>query len=119
MVFTFLKARGLEVGSSLVEEDKLELAKSLEAKAKAKGVKLILPTDVILADKFAADANTKVCSATSRTCRDETCSSKNVLCQSHSSGHREQLRSWRTECVQPQRFLRGSVLRGVQGRSEA
>ncbi len=60
MVFTFLKARGLKVGSSLVEEDKIELAKSLEAKAKAKGVKLILPTDVILADKFAADANTKV-----------------------------------------------------------
>jgi phosphoglycerate kinase len=60
MVFTFLKARGLDVGSSLVEEDKLDLAKELEAKAKEKGVKFILPTDVILADKFAADANTKV-----------------------------------------------------------
>jgi len=64
MVFTFLKARGLNVGSSLVEEDKLELAKSLEAKAKARGVKLILPTDVVLADKFAADANTKIASVT-------------------------------------------------------
>jgi len=62
MVFTFLKARGLNVGSSLVEEDKLELAKSLEAKAAAKGVKIILPTDVVLADKFSADANTKVAS---------------------------------------------------------
>ena len=50
----------LSVCSSLVEEDKLELAKSLEAKAAAKGVKIILPTDVVLADKFSADANTKV-----------------------------------------------------------
>mmetsp|Transcript_37937 Transcript_37937/g.74112 ORF Transcript_37937/g.74112 Transcript_37937/m.74112 type:complete len:468 (-) Transcript_37937:719-2122(-) len=60
MVFTFLKARGLNVGSSLVEEDKIELAKELEAKAKAKGIKFILPTDVVLADKFDAKANTKV-----------------------------------------------------------
>jgi len=59
MVFTFLKARGLEVGDSLVEEDKLELAKDLERIAKEKGVELILPEDVILADKFAADANTQ------------------------------------------------------------
>ena len=51
MVFTFLKAQGLSTGSSLVEADKVELAKELQAKAKAKGVKLILPTDVILADK--------------------------------------------------------------------
>ncbi len=48
--------------SSLVEEDKLELAKSLEASAAKRGVKIILPTDVVLADKFAADANTKVAS---------------------------------------------------------
>jgi phosphoglycerate kinase len=60
MVFTFLKARGLKVGNSLVEEDKLELAKELEAMAKAKGVKLILPTDVVVADKFAPDANRSV-----------------------------------------------------------
>ena len=59
MVFTFLKARGLSVGSSLVEEDKLDLAKSLEKKAKDKGVKLVLPTDVVIADKFAEDANSK------------------------------------------------------------
>mgnify|MGYP003692588177 CR=1 FL=1 len=62
MVFTFLKARGLNVGSSLVEEDKLELAKELEKKAAEKGVKFILPTDVVLADKFAADAKTQVSS---------------------------------------------------------
>jgi phosphoglycerate kinase len=59
MIFTFLKARGLSVGKSLVEEDKLELAQSLEAKAKAKGVTLLLPTDVVVADNFAPDANAK------------------------------------------------------------
>jgi phosphoglycerate kinase len=63
MVFTFYKARGLAVGSSLVEEDKLELAKSLEAKAKEKGVQLLLPTDVVVADKFSAEANTQTVSA--------------------------------------------------------
>merc|ERR1711988_248156 len=62
MVFTFLKARGLNVGSSLVEEDKLELAKDLEKMAKEKGVEFILPTDVILADKFDKDAETQVTS---------------------------------------------------------
>lgn len=64
MVFTFLKARGLNVGSSLVEEDKLDLAKSLEKIAAEKGVKIVLPTDVVLADNFAADANTQVVSST-------------------------------------------------------
>ncbi|MEG3834686.1 MULTISPECIES: phosphoglycerate kinase [unclassified Microcoleus] len=59
MVFTFYKARGLNVGKSLVEDDKLELAKSLEAKAKERGVAFLLPTDVVVADKFAADANTQ------------------------------------------------------------
>ncbi len=57
MIFTFYKARGLSVGKSLVEEDKLELAKSLEAKAKERGVALLLPTDIVSADKFAPDAN--------------------------------------------------------------
>ncbi|NET36619.1 MAG: phosphoglycerate kinase, partial [Cyanothece sp. SIO1E1] len=57
MIFTFYKARGLSVGKSLVEEDKLELAKSLEAKAKDRGVALLLPTDVVIADNFAPDAN--------------------------------------------------------------
>lgn len=62
MIFTFYKARGLNVGKSLVEEDKLELAKSLEAKAKEKGVELLLPTDVVVADNFAADANAQTVS---------------------------------------------------------
>ncbi|MBP0012824.1 MAG: phosphoglycerate kinase [Roseofilum sp. SBFL] len=62
MIFTFYKARGLNVGKSLVEEDKLELAKSLEAKAKERGVDLLLPTDVVLADNFAADANSQTVS---------------------------------------------------------
>ncbi len=56
MIFTFYKARGLNVGKSLVEEDKLELAKALEAKAKERGVQLLLPTDVVVADNFAPDA---------------------------------------------------------------
>jgi len=60
MIFTFYKARGLKVGKSLVEEDKLELAKSLEAKAKEKGVELLLPTDVVVADKFDKDANSQI-----------------------------------------------------------
>lgn len=62
MIFTFYKARGMNVGKSLVEEDKLELAKSLEAKAKERGVAFLLPTDVIVADKFAADANAQTVS---------------------------------------------------------
>lgn len=60
MIFTFYKAQGFAVGSSLVEEDKLALATSLMEKAKAKGVSLILPTDVVIADKFAPDANSKI-----------------------------------------------------------
>jgi phosphoglycerate kinase len=62
MIFTFYKARGLAVGKSLVEEDKLELAKELEAKAAAKGVQFLLPTDVVLADNFAPDANSQIAS---------------------------------------------------------
>ncbi len=62
MIFTFYKARGLSVGKSLVEEDKLELAKSLEAKAKEQGVELLLPTDVVVADNFAPDANSQTVS---------------------------------------------------------
>ena len=60
MIFTFYKARGLDVGKSLVEEDKLELARDLEAKAKAKGVELLLPTDVVLANEFSPDAESKI-----------------------------------------------------------
>ncbi|KAG2679606.1 hypothetical protein I3843_11G058600 [Carya illinoinensis] len=65
MMFTFYKAQGYSVGSSLVEEDKLDLATSLMEKAKLKGVSLLLPTDVVIADKFAADANSKVVPASS------------------------------------------------------
>ena len=60
MIFTFYKARGLSVGKSLVEEDKLELAKELEAKAAAKGVQFLLPTDVVLADDFKPEANSQI-----------------------------------------------------------
>ena len=60
MIFTFFKARGLQVGKSLVEDDKLELAKSLEAMARERGVELLLPTDVVVADQFAADAQSQV-----------------------------------------------------------
>ncbi len=56
MAYTFLKAQGFEIGTSLVEEDKIEYSKEMLEKAKAKGVKLLLPVDHITADKFAADA---------------------------------------------------------------
>ncbi|ACU58895.1 phosphoglycerate kinase [Chitinophaga pinensis] len=62
MAYTFLKALGKEIGSSLCENDKLDLALELLAKAKAKGVQLILPVDSVAADKFAADANTQIVS---------------------------------------------------------
>jgi 3-phosphoglycerate kinase len=54
-----LQARGIDVGASMVEEDQLTLAKKLESMAADKGVKLILPTDVLAADRFAADAEAK------------------------------------------------------------
>lgn len=56
MAFTFLKAQGYEIGTSLLEEDKVELAKELIRKAEGRGVKLLLPVDVVVAPKFAADA---------------------------------------------------------------
>lgn len=60
MVFTFLKARGVFVGKSLVEDDQLDLARKLEKIATEKGVKLFLASDVVVADKFAPDANTQI-----------------------------------------------------------
>jgi phosphoglycerate kinase len=60
MAYTFLKAQGMETGSSLCEEDKLDLANEILSKAKEKNVVIYLPADSIVADKFAADANTKV-----------------------------------------------------------
>jgi phosphoglycerate kinase len=62
MIFTFYKARGLSVGKSLVEDEFLDLAKKLEAKAKDKGVALLLPTDVVVADNFSPDANAQTVS---------------------------------------------------------
>lgn len=56
MIFTFYQAQGLSVGKSLVETDKLDLAETLIAKAKDRGVALVLPKDVVVADKFAPDA---------------------------------------------------------------
>ena len=55
-----VKADGYGVGTSLCEEDKLDLARDLEKKAADKGVKLMLPVDAVIADKFAADASSKV-----------------------------------------------------------
>lgn len=64
MVFTFLKAQGYSVGTSLVEDDFVETAKEVLAKAESLGKKILLPSDIVIADKFAADANTKVVPAT-------------------------------------------------------
>ncbi|WP_304622636.1 phosphoglycerate kinase [Pedobacter sp. Leaf250] len=59
MAYTFAKAQGGEIGTSLLEADKLELSLELVEKAKAKGVNLILPVDTVIADKFANDAEKK------------------------------------------------------------
>ena len=59
MSYTFFKAMGGQIGNSLVEEDKLDLAKSLISKAKEKGVDLQLPKDSIIADNFSNDAHTQ------------------------------------------------------------
>lgn len=60
MVFTFLKAKDLSVGTSLVEDDYVETAKEVLAKAEKLGKKILLPSDIVVADKFAADAETKI-----------------------------------------------------------
>jgi len=59
MAYTFQRALGVTTGKSLVEEDKIDMAKAALEKAKAKGVNLLLPVDNILADNFAADAKTQ------------------------------------------------------------
>jgi phosphoglycerate kinase len=61
MAFTFIKAMGGTIGKSLCEEDRLETAKELLEKAKKKGVQMYIPTDVVIADNFSNDANTKEC----------------------------------------------------------
>ena len=58
MAYTFFKAQGGNIGNSLCEADRLDTAKELLVKAAAKGVRIHLPSDSIIADKFAADANT-------------------------------------------------------------
>ena len=60
MTYTFAKAQGGKIGNSIVEDDKLELALDIIAKAKAKGVNLVLGTDCVAADAFSNDANTQV-----------------------------------------------------------
>lgn len=59
MAFTFVKAMGGQIGKSLCEDDRLEIAKELISKAKTKGVNLCIPVDAIIADNFANDANKK------------------------------------------------------------
>lgn len=56
MAYTFLKAQGYEIGTSLLEEDKIEYAKEMMEKAKKQGVNLLLPIDVVMAEKFSEDA---------------------------------------------------------------
>ena len=60
MAYTFLKARGMEVGNSLVESDKLDLAHKLLSQAKQRGIKFLLPVDHVAADKIAPDAKTHI-----------------------------------------------------------
>lgn len=60
MAYTFLKAKGLEIGNSICEEDKLDLAKELMQKAKDKNIELILPLDIVIANAFEKDAESKV-----------------------------------------------------------
>ena len=63
MCFTFLAAKGYSVGKSLVEPDWIDAAKQMMADAETKGVKLLLPVDVVVADAFAADANAAIVAA--------------------------------------------------------
>jgi phosphoglycerate kinase len=94
MAYTFVKANGGKVGSSLVEDDFLEMAKKIMIEAKAKGVNLYIPTDTVIADKFDNDANRKVVAIdqipegwmgldtgadTSKACREIIANSKLIL----------------------------------------
>jgi phosphoglycerate kinase len=63
MVFTFLRAQGLTIGDSLIEEDRIATAEHVLRTAKSAGTTLVLPTDFIVADRFAADAATRTVSA--------------------------------------------------------
>lgn len=63
MAYTFFKAKGYEIGDSICEDDKVELAKELMEKAENKGVKLVLPVDNVVANEFSNDADRKVVSS--------------------------------------------------------
>ena len=63
MVFTFLKAKGLSVGTSLVEDDFVDTAKEVLAKAEKLGKEIILPSDIVVADAFSPDAETQIVAA--------------------------------------------------------
>jgi phosphoglycerate kinase len=63
MTYTFAKAQGGKIGNSICEDDKLDLALEIIAKAKAKGVNLVLGSDCVAADAFANDAHTQICSS--------------------------------------------------------
>ena len=63
MAYTFLKAQGLQIGKSLVEEDKLDLAKELLEQAKSNNIRILLPVDHVIAEKIEASARTQIVSA--------------------------------------------------------
>lgn len=60
MAYTFLKAQGIEIGKSLLEEDKMDLSLDLIEKAKANGVEILLPVDVVIADKIESGVDTEI-----------------------------------------------------------
>jgi len=60
MSFTFFKAQGLEIGTSLLEEDRLDMARDLLERERARNIDLLLPVDVVIADRFATDAATRI-----------------------------------------------------------
>lgn len=62
LAYTFLKAEGYEIGKSLLEEDKIDLARDFIEKAKEKGVNFVYPKDIVIADRFAEDADAKIVS---------------------------------------------------------
>jgi phosphoglycerate kinase len=64
MAYTFYKAKGYEVGKSLLDTENLEVAKEFMAKAEALGVKVLFPVDVVVADDFSADANSQIVDVT-------------------------------------------------------
>lgn len=62
LAYTFIKAKGYDIGKSLLEEDKIDLAKEFLQKAEEKGVQFIIPEDTVIADRFSEEADTKVVS---------------------------------------------------------